>query len=141
MFCLWLGSGITITAQAQAVEICNNGIDDDGDRLIDCQDPDCPECARFINCVEPNTCYMPPTWAVPASPTAQSDPNDQVYGAQDLVLSTNAEVTTVTIRTADGSFTKTVVVTSTGSTIVSLPLSVVMSNTPNTIQRNKGLIM
>jgi hypothetical protein len=84
---------------------------------------------------------MPPSWAVPASPTAQSDPNDQVYGAQDLVLSTNADVTTVTIRTADGSFNRTVVVTATGSTIVSLPLSVVMSNTPNTIQRNKGLII
>lgn len=141
LFSLWIGLGISTTAQAQTTEICNNGIDDDGDRLVDCQDPDCPEGARFINCVEPNTCYMPPTWAVPASPTAQSDPNDLVYGAQDLVLSTNADVTTVTIRTADGSFTKTVVVTATGSTIVSLPLSVVMSNTPNIIQRNKGLII
>ncbi len=26
------------------VEICDNGLDDDGDGLIDCADPDCPEC-------------------------------------------------------------------------------------------------
>ncbi|TAE26155.1 MAG: hypothetical protein EAZ91_17880 [Cytophagales bacterium] len=141
LFMLWMGPGAATTVFAQTTEICNNGIDDDGDRLVDCQDPDCPECARFINCVEPNTCYMPPIWADPKSPTALSDGGDSVYGAQDLVLSTNAEFTTVNIRTPDGSYNRTVVVTATGSTIVQLPLAVVMSNSPNTIQRNKGLII
>ncbi len=129
-----IGLLVAHPAQAQAVEICNNGIDDDGDKLIDCQDPDCPECVRFQSCVQPNTCYMPPIWAVPVA-------GDQVFDSQDLVLSTNAPFTTVTIRSADGSYTKTVAVTSSGPTIVSLPLSVVMSNQVNTKQLNKGLII
>ncbi len=32
--------------QAQSFEICDNGIDDDGDTLVDCQDTDCSQ--RFI---------------------------------------------------------------------------------------------
>ncbi|MEZ0487021.1 hypothetical protein [Fibrella aquatica] len=78
---------------------------------------------------------MPPIWGVPNGGGAS------VYGSQDLVLSTSAPYTTVTIRSADGSFTKTVAVTSTGSTIVSLPTSVVMSDKPNTKERDKGLII
>jgi hypothetical protein len=35
-------------ASAQNVEICNNGIDDDGDGLIDLNDPDC-DCSGFSN--------------------------------------------------------------------------------------------
>ena len=136
-----LGAGVAVgllypqTTQAQAVEICNNGIDDDGDKLIDCQDPDCPECVRFQSCVQPNTCYMPPIWGIPNST------GSLVYGSQDLVLSTSAPFTTVTIRSADGSYVKTVAVTSSGSTIVSLPLSVVMSDQPNAKQTDKGLII
>ncbi|MBO0950121.1 hypothetical protein [Fibrella forsythiae] len=78
---------------------------------------------------------MPPIWGVPNGGGAD------VYGSQDLVLSTSAPYTTVTIRSADGSYTKTVAVTSTGATIVSLPLSVVMSDQVNTKELNKGLII
>ena len=46
LFCLFFSS--TIWAQ----EICNNGVDDDGDGLIDCYDTgDCsadPSCANFF---------------------------------------------------------------------------------------------
>ncbi|CCH51821.1 adhesin AidA-related [Fibrisoma limi BUZ 3] len=142
---LLLISGMTFStvtpALAQLVEICNNNIDDDGDNLIDCQDPDCPECAQTIECGTSNTCYMPPIYGNPTTA------NVNYFGSQDLVLSTNAPFTTVRIRTPDGSYDQTVVVTSTGSTIVSLPTSltggqtVVMSNTVNTVQRNKGLII
>lgn len=39
---------VTITAHGQSgVEICNNGIDDDGDGLIDLNDPDCP-CSTVV---------------------------------------------------------------------------------------------
>ena len=31
--------------QTLVPEICNNGLDDDGDGLIDCQDPDCTDCS------------------------------------------------------------------------------------------------
>jgi hypothetical protein len=34
----------------RGVEICDNGIDDDGDNLVDCDDPDC---ANTINCQAP----------------------------------------------------------------------------------------
>lgn len=111
---------LPLAGWAQGTEIRNNGKDDDGDNLVDCQDPDCPECARFINCVEPNTCYMPPVWGNPTSG------NYQIFGTQDVVLSTNADFTTVTIITLDGSFNKTVVVTATGPTIVSIPTTAVM---------------
>ena len=110
---------LPLAGWAQGTEIRNNGKDDD-DNLVDCQDPDCPECARFINCVEPNTCYMPPVWGNPTSG------NYQIFGTQDVVLSTNADFTTVTIITLDGSFNKTVVVTATGPTIVSIPTTAVM---------------
>ena len=30
-----------VPTQAQVAEVCANGIDDDGDTLIDCDDPDC----------------------------------------------------------------------------------------------------
>jgi len=37
-------SEITLVVGAKCVENCNNGIDEDGDGLIDCDDPDCPCC-------------------------------------------------------------------------------------------------
>ncbi|MEL6194977.1 MAG: hypothetical protein AAFR66_23170 [Bacteroidota bacterium] len=39
--------------QVWADEICDNGIDDDGDGLIDCQDPDC---SGFAGCSLLNSC-------------------------------------------------------------------------------------
>jgi hypothetical protein len=43
-FALVLTTG---TAMAQATEICDNGIDDDSDKLVDCDDPDCAdECKK-----------------------------------------------------------------------------------------------
>jgi hypothetical protein len=44
------------SASSQCIEICNNGIDDDGDGLIDCQD--CSDCEAASNCANipiPNT--------------------------------------------------------------------------------------
>ena len=41
---LWaalFGVAIPTSSYAQVAEICANGIDDDGDTLIDCDDPDC----------------------------------------------------------------------------------------------------
>lgn len=130
----WLiGLVLCLSAYGQATENCTNGIDDDGDNLIDCLDPDCPDCNRVINCVQPNTYYMPPVYGNPSATTT--------FGSQDLVLSTKATTATVSIRTLDNSFQRTVVVTATGSTIVSLTTTVVMSTSPNTVQSNKGLII
>lgn len=49
---------------ARGQEICNNGIDDDGDGLIDCYDPDCsgnPNCSDFF--------YGKPALSCTSSPT------------------------------------------------------------------------
>ena len=37
-------ANITLDVGAKCVESCVNGVDDDGDGLIDCEDPDCPCC-------------------------------------------------------------------------------------------------
>ncbi|QJD81063.1 IgGFc-binding protein [Spirosoma rhododendri] len=121
-------------AFAQTAEICNNGIDDDGDNLIDCQDPDCPECAQAVTCAQPNIYYLPTIYGNPSVGNTQ-------YGTQDLILSTRSANAIVTIRTPDGSFSQQVVLTSATSTSIALPLSVVMSPNPNTKERNKGLIL
>ena len=41
---------LLINVCSHAQEICNNGIDDDGDGLIDCQD--CSDCASASNCTD-----------------------------------------------------------------------------------------
>ncbi|MCW5907276.1 MAG: PKD domain-containing protein [Chitinophagales bacterium] len=53
---------VCVTAAAQ--EICNNGIDDDGDGLIDCYDTDCYQnaaCADFFYGKPPVSCQTVPT--------------------------------------------------------------------------------
>ncbi|GAB3571072.1 hypothetical protein GCM10027578_28640 [Spirosoma luteolum] len=137
LFCiiLLLCSVPPFTAQAQTTaEICNNGIDDDGDNLIDCQDPDCPECIQTVTCNQPNIYYLPSIYGNPSAGNLQ-------YGSQDLILSTRSANAIVTIRTPDGSYSQQVVLTSTASTSLTLPLSVVQSPNPNTKERNKGLIV
>lgn len=78
-------------------EICDNGVDDDGDKLVDCLDPDCPKC--------------PPPDGVPCSPgywknhltefnqfcgAAAALPGDQFTTCQDLL-------TALTCRGSDAS--------------------------------------
>src|SRR5882762_2609727 len=51
LFLLLISIIVTITASAQLVEICNNGIDDDFDGFIDCYDGSCvnsPSCAGIF---------------------------------------------------------------------------------------------
>jgi hypothetical protein len=131
----WLLVAFANTAAwGQTTEICNNGIDDDGDNLVDCQDPDCPECNRTINCVQPNIYYLPSIYGNPSAGSA-------IYGSQDLILSTKSASAIVSVRTPDGSFSQQVVLSSATSTSLALPLTVVMSTNANTKERNKGLIL
>jgi hypothetical protein len=39
--CVVTTPSVSLTSPAACTEICNNGIDDDGDNLADCNDPDC----------------------------------------------------------------------------------------------------
>ncbi len=43
------------------VEVCNNGIDDDDDALVDCKDPDCASFAgcKVLSCPTPPDCTLP----------------------------------------------------------------------------------
>ncbi|MEP4533759.1 MAG: Ig-like domain-containing protein, partial [Cyclobacteriaceae bacterium] len=53
----------TITVSSVPVEVCNNGIDDDGDGLIDCYDSDCHglgDCEDFFYGQNTPTCLNPP---------------------------------------------------------------------------------
>jgi hypothetical protein len=36
------------------VELCSNGVDDDGDELLDCEDPDCENDEACVSCVNQN---------------------------------------------------------------------------------------
>ncbi|MGH7344159.1 MAG: hypothetical protein ACREK4_04550, partial [Candidatus Rokuibacteriota bacterium] len=48
------------TASAQVKEICTDGMDNDGDKLIDCKDPDCA--------TDPACKVPPPPSGTPCSP-------------------------------------------------------------------------
>ena len=48
--------GITFAQETN----CSDNIDNDSDGLIDCQDPDCPNCDGAIICDAPYSYYMPP---------------------------------------------------------------------------------
>ena len=39
-----------VYAQKGKAEICDNGVDDDGDKLVDCEDPDCKDCKVEGDC-------------------------------------------------------------------------------------------
>lgn len=56
---------LVVSSVANAQENCTNLIDDDGDGLIDCQDPDCGGnnvCRISPTCDQPYIYYMPPIY-------------------------------------------------------------------------------
>ncbi|MEP0937168.1 MAG: Ig-like domain-containing protein, partial [Cyclobacteriaceae bacterium] len=61
--CSSTATPFTITVSSGPVEVCNNGIDDDGDGLIDCYDSDCygmGDCEDFFYGQNTPTCFNPP---------------------------------------------------------------------------------
>jgi hypothetical protein len=82
-----------------AQENCTNGVDDDGDGLIDCQDPDCGNsstCKIAPTCSQPYIYYMPPIYGDKAA-------NCNLFGSDDIVLTTLNSQANVTISRGDGS--------------------------------------
>lgn len=55
-------------------EICNDGIDNDGDGLIDCADPDCAQDPACVTPTATPTCT--PTSTPPSTPTSTATPTD-----------------------------------------------------------------
>ena len=99
---VWNRSAAMATA---GVEVCGNGIDDDLDGKIDDFDSDCSTCTvpEQVVCGEDFTYYMPPLWRMGRTFAT-------FQGPSLLRFTTAANTTNVRIRTANGMFDKTVVV-------------------------------
>lgn len=131
-----------LSAAAFAQENCTNLIDDDGDGLIDCQDPDCGgnnACKIAPACNQPYIYYMPPIYG---DKTANCD----IFGADDIVLTTLNSTASVTVFRGDGSIYQNLILP------VADPVNVPFPNTGvgsdqiikpnlNTIMNNAGLII
>ncbi|MEM9936404.1 MAG: IgGFc-binding protein, partial [Bacteroidota bacterium] len=114
-------------------EECGDGIDNDGDGLIDDLDPDCPAYTPSEpSCDDPLiTYYMPTVWK-----------NTNRGRPQALIISTEFAQANVSIETADGvSFVRNVNVVVGTPVFVNLPNDIVESNNIASVERNKGLII
>ncbi len=141
-----IGFGINIGWQANisctspitqaGVEICGNGIDDDFDGLIDFQDADCPEALDQTTCDQGFNFYIPPVWKMTATETDYSSP-------AILCLSTDFPSANINLTTADGSYTRDIVITAgMPDTILFDDLNdILRTDVNNAVENNKGLIV
>ena len=114
-------------------EECGDGVDNDGDGLIDELDPDCPlYTPSEPSCDDPLiTYYMPSVWRN----TIRGRP-------QALIISTEFAQANVSIETADGfTFVQNVNVVVGTPVFINIPDNVVESNNVGNVERNKGLII
>lgn len=112
-------------------EICRNGLDDDGDGLIDENDADCPMDANPPCAIEGGIkYYMPSVWR-----------NNSEGFPQSLFLSTAFPTANVNIATADGTYNQDFTLGAGTPLDVALNTQLVATNQVNTPERNKGLII
>jgi large repetitive protein len=125
-----------------AQENCTNGVDDDGDGLIDCQDPDCgsnASCKIAPTCNQPYIYYMPPIYG-------DKTTNCNLFGSDDIVLTTLNSQANVTISRGDGSLYQNVVLPVASPVNVAFPTTGAGSNqvlnpSINTTLNSAGLII
>jgi len=140
LFCFFISLLISFTSFSQ--ENCTNLIDDDGDGLIDCQDPDCAGnnvCIIAPSCDQPYIYYMPPIFG-------DKDANCNIFGTDDIVLTTLNRQANVTIRRGNGSVYQNIVLPVANPVNVAFPISGAGSNqilrqTLNTPIDDAGLII
>ena len=118
-------------------EYCSNMIDDDGDGLIDENDPKCP-CSSpsyKLDCNANQFYFIPPVWQMNPSYGVYTDPSS-------LVISTPFGSANINIRTADGT-TYNQSFTVNQGTALEIPLTDDLVQTPNynTKEKNRGLII
>ncbi|MFM9840371.1 MAG: gliding motility-associated C-terminal domain-containing protein [Cyclobacteriaceae bacterium] len=115
---------------------CTDGIDNDNDGLIDCLDPDCPECAITFDCNTAYIYYMPPIFL------DKDGLGGQTGKPSDLYLTTYGGPATVTVKSPDGSFSKTIIIPVGNPQTLPLPDDVITTLTINTgLPLTKGLII
>lgn len=125
-----------------AQENCTNGVDDDGDGLIDCQDPDCGNstaCRIAPTCSQPYIYYMPPIYGDKAA-------SCNLFGSDDIVLTTLNSQANVTISRGDGSLYQNVVLPVANPVNVPFPTlgagsNQVLNPSLNTTLTSAGLII
>ncbi len=72
---------ITLTVDNSCTEICDNGIDDDGDGLVDCYDPDCANSGTAMTVVASNGNNVDPNNAIGAADGVAA----KLYNVSDLL--------------------------------------------------------
>ncbi len=123
-------------------ENCTNLIDDDGDGLIDCQDPDCggtTVCLIAPSCDQPYVYYMPPIFG-------DKDAYCDIFGTDDIVLTTLNRRANVTILRGDGSLYQNVILPIANPVNIAFPITGAGSNQVlrqnlNTVINDAGLII
>ena len=130
-------TNISAALRLTGSEICDNGIDDDGDGRIDDRDSDCTACvvADAVTCGDDLRYYIPPMWQM-------DDPTEAIYnGPSSLVLSTVVAAANVNVRRSDGTLIQSLVVTN--ATSANVPLNKDSGQTfgEARVEQGKGLIV
>jgi large repetitive protein len=133
---------ICFVSASFAQENCTNGVDDDADGLIDCQDPDCGSntfCKITPSCSQPYIYYMPPIYGDKVA-------SCNLFGSDDIVLTTLNSQANVTISRGDGSLYQNVVLPVANPVNVAFPTTGAGSNQVlnaaiNTPLNSAGLII
>jgi len=113
------------------VEICGNGMDDDGDGLIDDIDPDCGY-VNELDCSN-NRYYIPPVWRT------NGDNYNQPSRFFIYTAFPNAEIT---VRTSDGvAFNQNYSLTAGNLLEIPLDTSLMQTQTENLVESNRGFIV
>ena len=137
-----LAADVTVTnlsasMRVSGTEVCDNGVDDDGDGRIDDRDSDCTSCvvADRVICGDLIRYYVPPMW--------QMNDGDKVTysGPSYLILSTTVGSANVTVRRGDGTVVSTNTVTNAGSAIVVLDENTGQTAANNTVENQSGLVV
>ena len=110
---------VSLSCIGSCIEICDNGIDDDGDDLIDLFDPDCP-CYDSIACNQPfynvcaDDCNVPPLVDSFTMASVWNNPGVRLFNEQavgdidgdcipDIVAVAQGSNTVVVLNSLDGS--------------------------------------
>ena len=123
--------------RTSGTEICDNGVDDDGDGRVDDRDSDCTSCvvAEDVVCGEDLRYYVPPVLQM-------HDPTETTYsGPSYLIISTASPEANVTVRRGDGSVVGTVAVTSANAVTVALDENIAQTPNHNSVENNRGLLV